>query len=126
MPPLPLPLPTAAPAPTGPAVQRLPESQTPAHRTSTRTSRAAFGKDQDEGQGRGGDRGRGGGNGGTKGRSRQGGSGARGADAFDARKLTDGQLDELVHRLIGSLVPRLKIELRLDRERIGRLRDPRR
>ncbi|MGW1838098.1 hypothetical protein, partial [Streptomyces sp. NPDC002067] len=45
---------------------------------------------------------------------------------FDARNLTDGQVDELVHRLVGLLIPRLKAEFRHDRERIGRLRDPRR
>ncbi len=45
---------------------------------------------------------------------------------FDARKLSDGQLDELTHRLISPLTRLLRAELRLDRERIGRLRDPRR
>ncbi|MFI2351774.1 hypothetical protein ACH492_33160 [Streptomyces sp. NPDC019443] len=53
------------------------------------------------------------------------GSGAVGA-AFDARHLTDGQVDELTHRLIGPLTRLLRTELRLDRERIGKLRDPRR
>ncbi|QLH23634.1 hypothetical protein [Streptomyces sp. Rer75] len=46
--------------------------------------------------------------------------------AFDARTLTDGQFDELVHRLIGPLTRLLRTEFRLDRERIGKLRDPRR
>ncbi|WP_037772031.1 hypothetical protein [Streptomyces sclerotialus] len=45
---------------------------------------------------------------------------------FDARELTDGQVDELTHRLIGPLTRLLRTELRMDRERIGRLRDPRR
>ncbi|MGW2326525.1 hypothetical protein ACWC5C_12245 [Streptomyces sp. NPDC001700] len=45
---------------------------------------------------------------------------------FDARALTDGQFDELVHRLIGPLTRLLRTEFRLDRERIGKLRDPRR
>ncbi|TSB31134.1 hypothetical protein, partial [Streptomyces benahoarensis] len=52
-------------------------------------------------------------------------AGREGAE-FDARTLTDGQVDELVHRLTGLLIPRLKAEFRHDRERIGRLRDPRR
>ncbi|MFI0814964.1 hypothetical protein ACH4TX_05425 [Streptomyces sp. NPDC021098] len=57
-----------------------------------------------------------------------GGSGKRAAErvAFDARALTDGQFDELVHRLIGPLTRLLRTEFRLDRERIGKLRDPRR
>ncbi|RNF98359.1 hypothetical protein [Streptomyces botrytidirepellens] len=46
--------------------------------------------------------------------------------AFDARALTEGQFDELVHRLIGPLTRLLRTEFRLDRERIGKLRDPRR
>jgi hypothetical protein len=45
---------------------------------------------------------------------------------FDARELSDGQLDELTHRLIGPITRLLRTELRMDRERIGRLRDPRR
>ncbi|TKA11597.1 hypothetical protein [Actinacidiphila oryziradicis] len=45
---------------------------------------------------------------------------------FDARELKDGQIDELTHRLIGPLTRLLRTELRHDRERIGRLRDPRR
>jgi hypothetical protein len=45
---------------------------------------------------------------------------------FDARKLKDAQVDELTHKLIGPLTRMLRTELRLDRERIGRLRDPRR
>ncbi|MEU2159229.1 extensin, partial [Streptomyces sp. NPDC019396] len=44
---------------------------------------------------------------------------------FDARALTGAQIDELTHRLIGPLTRLLRTELRLDRERIGRLRDPR-
>ncbi|MGW0464746.1 hypothetical protein ACWDX6_05620 [Streptomyces sp. NPDC003027] len=44
---------------------------------------------------------------------------------FDARALTGAQVDELTHRLIGPLTRLLRTELRLDRERIGRLRDPR-
>ncbi|MGW4105275.1 hypothetical protein ACWEGV_19635, partial [Streptomyces sp. NPDC004976] len=39
--------------------------------------------------------------------------------------LTDGQIDELTHRLLGPLTRLLRTELRMDRERIGRLRDPR-
>ncbi|MFD5426748.1 hypothetical protein [Streptomyces sp. NPDC127084] len=44
---------------------------------------------------------------------------------FDARALTGAQIDELTHRLIGPLTRLLRTELRLDRERTGRLRDPR-
>ncbi|WP_019884201.1 hypothetical protein [Streptomyces purpureus] len=44
---------------------------------------------------------------------------------FDARALTGAQVDELTHRLIGPLTRLLRTELRLDRERIGRLRDSR-
>ena len=47
-------------------------------------------------------------------------------DLTDLTDLTGGQLDELTHRLIGPLTRLLRIELRLDRERTGRLRDPRR
>ncbi|MFQ6147567.1 hypothetical protein ACLMNJ_31595 [Streptomyces seoulensis] len=45
---------------------------------------------------------------------------------FDPRELTDFQLDELVHRIIGRVTRLIRTELRLDRERIGKLRDPRR
>ncbi|MFE2145898.1 hypothetical protein ACFXA3_29915, partial [Streptomyces sp. NPDC059456] len=45
--------------------------------------------------------------------------------AFDPRDLTDFQLDELVHRIIGRVTRLVRTELRMDRERIGRLRDPR-
>ncbi|WP_276622013.1 extensin [Streptomyces gilvus] len=48
------------------------------------------------------------------------------AGAFDPRELTDFQLDELVHRIIGRVTRLIRTELRLDRERIGKLRDPRR
>ncbi|NEC49210.1 hypothetical protein G3I18_11565, partial [Actinospica acidiphila] len=51
--------------------------------------------------------------------------GPPGASPFDPRSLTDGQLDELTHRLVGPLTRLLRTELRMDRERIGRLRDPR-
>jgi hypothetical protein len=44
---------------------------------------------------------------------------------FDPRSLTDFQLDELTHRLIGRITRLVRTELRLDRERIGKLRDPR-
>ncbi|MFF4474621.1 hypothetical protein ACFYZ3_34330 [Streptomyces sp. NPDC001599] len=44
---------------------------------------------------------------------------------FDPRDLTDFQLDELVHRIIGRVTRLVRTELRMDRERIGRLRDPR-
>ncbi|SEG83670.1 hypothetical protein SAMN05216223_114126 [Actinacidiphila yanglinensis] len=53
-------------------------------------------------------------------------SGPPAGGAFDARTLSDGQVDELTHRLIGPLTRLLRTELRLDRERIGRLRDSRR
>ncbi|MCR0991634.1 hypothetical protein NRM28_29995, partial [Streptomyces albidoflavus] len=43
----------------------------------------------------------------------------------DPRELTDFQLDELVHRIIGRVTRLVRTELRMDRERIGRLRDPR-
>ncbi|EFL38110.1 conserved hypothetical protein [Streptomyces griseoflavus Tu4000] len=45
--------------------------------------------------------------------------------AFDPRSLTDFQLDDLTHRLVGRITRHLRTELRLDRERVGRLRDPR-
>ncbi|MFJ2263158.1 extensin [Streptomyces sp. NPDC087844] len=45
---------------------------------------------------------------------------------FDPRSLTDFQLDELTHRLISRITRMIRTELRLDRERIGKLRDPRR
>ncbi|MFE9768357.1 extensin [Streptomyces sp. NPDC005808] len=45
---------------------------------------------------------------------------------FDPRKLTSHQLDELTHRLIGRVTRLVRTELRMDRERIGKLRDPRR
>ncbi|MFD4557752.1 hypothetical protein ACFWP5_26085, partial [Streptomyces sp. NPDC058469] len=48
------------------------------------------------------------------------------AGQFDPRDLTDFQLDELVHRIIGRITRLIRTELRLDRERIGKLRDPRR
>ncbi|MEV5762817.1 hypothetical protein AB0L61_39385 [Streptomyces tendae] len=44
---------------------------------------------------------------------------------LDPRQLTDFQLDELVHRIIGRVTRLVRTELRMDRERIGRLRDPR-
>lgn len=44
---------------------------------------------------------------------------------LDPRKLTEFQLDELVHRIIGRITRLVRAELRMDRERIGRLRDPR-
>ncbi|UUU28424.1 extensin [Streptomyces sp. DSM 40750] len=44
---------------------------------------------------------------------------------FDPRSLTDFQLDELTHKLIGRITRLVRTELRLDRERIGKLRDPR-
>lgn len=44
---------------------------------------------------------------------------------FDPRALTDFQLDELVHRIIGRVTRLVRADLRMDRERIGRLRDPR-
>ncbi|MBO4260147.1 hypothetical protein GRC12_40890, partial [Streptomyces griseorubiginosus] len=47
------------------------------------------------------------------------------AGAFDPRELTDFQLDELVHRIIGRITRLIRTELRLDRERVGKLRDPR-
>ncbi|MFI1172625.1 hypothetical protein [Streptomyces melanogenes] len=47
------------------------------------------------------------------------------AGGFDPRALTEFQLDELVHRIIGRITRLVRTELRMDRERIGRLRDPR-
>ncbi|MGP3967253.1 hypothetical protein [Streptomyces sp. 6N223] len=46
--------------------------------------------------------------------------------SFSVDELTGAQLDELAHRLIGRITRLLRAELRLDRERIGRLRDTRR
>ncbi|OSP25269.1 hypothetical protein B7767_42675, partial [Streptomyces sp. 13-12-16] len=54
-----------------------------------------------------------------------GAGGPHAGQSFDPRALTDGQLDELTHRLVGPLTRLLRAELRMDRERIGRLRDPR-
>ncbi|MFE6164220.1 hypothetical protein ACFQ7F_35480 [Streptomyces sp. NPDC056486] len=45
---------------------------------------------------------------------------------FDPKDLTDFQLDELAHRMIGRITRLVRTELRMDRERIGRLRDDRR
>ncbi|MET7774341.1 hypothetical protein ABZT28_00860 [Streptomyces sp. NPDC005388] len=45
---------------------------------------------------------------------------------FDPRSLTQGQIDELTHKLSGPITRLLRTELRLERERIGKLRDPRR
>jgi hypothetical protein len=45
---------------------------------------------------------------------------------FDPRDLTDFQLDSLVRRLFDPLSQLLRTDLRHERERIGRLRDPRR
>ncbi|NGO72248.1 hypothetical protein [Streptomyces boncukensis] len=47
------------------------------------------------------------------------------AGAFDPKYLTDFQLDELAHQLIGRITRLIRTELRMDRERIGRLRDDR-
>ncbi|WP_125505675.1 hypothetical protein [Streptomyces sp. WAC 01438] len=47
------------------------------------------------------------------------------AGAFDPEKLTPFQIDELVNRVIDPITRHIRTELRLDRERIGRLRDPR-
>ncbi|WP_307170636.1 hypothetical protein [Streptomyces sp. B3I7] len=47
------------------------------------------------------------------------------ATPADHRELTDSELDELTHRLIGRVTRLLRTELRMDRERVGRLRDPR-
>ncbi|MFE4454939.1 hypothetical protein [Streptomyces sp. NPDC056796] len=41
------------------------------------------------------------------------------------RELKEDQVAELVNRLIGPMTRLLRTELRLDRERIGKLRDPR-
>jgi hypothetical protein len=45
---------------------------------------------------------------------------------FDPRDLTDFQLDALVRRLFDPLSQMLRTDLRHERERVGRLRDPRR
>ncbi|MBF9069833.1 hypothetical protein [Streptacidiphilus fuscans] len=47
-------------------------------------------------------------------------------EAFDPRMLKESQVDELTQRLIGPLTRLLRMELRFDRERVGRLRDNRR
>ncbi|AXG77564.1 extensin [Streptomyces paludis] len=44
---------------------------------------------------------------------------------FKPRELQEDQMAELVHRLVGPLTRLLRTELRLDRERVGKLRDPR-
>ncbi|MBB5107407.1 hypothetical protein [Streptomyces spectabilis] len=43
--------------------------------------------------------------------------------AFDPKHLSDFQVDELVHRMVGRITRLIRTELRMDRERIGRLRD---
>ncbi|MCI3928230.1 hypothetical protein [Streptomyces sp. AN091965] len=43
--------------------------------------------------------------------------------AFDPKGLSDFQVDELVHRMVGRITRLIRTELRMDRERIGRLRD---
>jgi hypothetical protein len=50
---------------------------------------------------------------------------AEAAPVAPARKTTPAELDELARRLVGPLSRLLRAELRLDRERVGRLRDPR-
>ncbi|MGW2836694.1 hypothetical protein ACWCWD_02700 [Streptomyces sp. NPDC001493] len=45
---------------------------------------------------------------------------------FDPKELTEFQLDALAHQLVGRITRLIRTELRLDRERIGKLRDPRR
>ncbi|MFD8866494.1 extensin [Streptomyces sp. NPDC059590] len=113
-PPLPFPsttLPTpAAQPPPARTVQRTPTAsqnpRTTSTRTSTHTTKTEAGERTD---------------------TRKSAASERTPTAgFDPRALTDGQLDELVHRLIGPLTRLLRTELRLDRERVGRLRDPRR
>ncbi|MFC5186955.1 hypothetical protein [Actinomadura harenae] len=42
------------------------------------------------------------------------------------RRAPEPDLDDLARRLVGPLSRLLRTELRLDRERVGRLRDPRR
>ncbi|MGW9062339.1 hypothetical protein ACWGPH_37580, partial [Streptomyces sp. NPDC055733] len=44
---------------------------------------------------------------------------------LDPNQLTEFQLDALVNRIIGRVTRLVRTELRMDRERIGRLRDPR-
>ncbi|MFB4196336.1 hypothetical protein ACE11A_18510 [Streptomyces carpaticus] len=44
-------------------------------------------------------------------------------ESTDPLRLTEFQLDQLSHQLIGRVARLLRTELRLDRERIGRLRD---
>lgn len=46
-------------------------------------------------------------------------------ESTDPLRLTEFQLDQLSHQLIGRVARLLRTELRLDRERIGRLRDSR-
>ncbi|QCX74123.1 hypothetical protein C9F11_02100 [Streptomyces sp. YIM 121038] len=43
--------------------------------------------------------------------------------SFDPKGLSDFQVDELVHRMVGRITRLIRTELRMDRERIGRLRD---
>ncbi|TDC12561.1 hypothetical protein E1284_23125 [Actinomadura bangladeshensis] len=50
-------------------------------------------------------------------------AGQRGAVVDQQR--SDGELDELARRLVGPLARLLRAELRMDRERVGRLRDRR-
>jgi len=102
-------VPTPAPTPTAPVTppHQPPEAATPPPAAS-RTARTSS-QTRDSGA-----------------QKRTTTSAATQTAAFDARALTEGQFDELVHRLIGPLTRLLRTEFRLDRERIGKLRDPRR
>lgn len=111
--PVPLPVPTPAPrplpappTPPAPVVQRRNAAPPPALRTPPR---GAGGPPP----------------GGDQGAADPAHAHAHPRPGFDPRALTDFQLDELTHRLTGRITRLLRTELRLDRERIGRLRDPR-
>ncbi|WP_327184146.1 hypothetical protein [Streptomyces sp. NBC_01334] len=111
--PVPLPVPTpaprplpAAPTPPAPVVQRRQAAPPPTLRTPPR---GAGGTPP----------------GGDQGAADQAHAHPQPHPGFDPRALTDFQLDELTHRLTGRITRLLRTELRLDRERIGRLRDPR-
>ncbi|NKI39914.1 extensin [Streptomyces physcomitrii] len=142
--PRPTPAPLPAPTPAPPAVQRTPESQTTApEQTRTPASRgqASHAPAQTTRHQSATSTGTGTGTStSTRTRDTEGGSGGDGGGGsddppsytpvpdggFDPRALTDFQLDELTHRLTGRITRLLRTELRQDRERVGRLRDPRR
>ncbi|MGW7295439.1 hypothetical protein ACWGIB_23990 [Streptomyces xiamenensis] len=104
----PAPAPSPAPAPKAArTVQRTPSASSPAGAPSVRWQSAAVRTSSDAER-------------------------SENADAFEGRReatdpldLSEFQLDQLSRKLISRITRLLRTELRLDRERIGRLRDNR-